>query len=703
MVSITEFSKLKGKDAGPRIATMVEQLFDLTQDQSRQILNRTIYRNILYYCGEQYLTFLHGNFFRPNLPKTMPTPVSNQIKDYVRAVKAMLLNQKLVPKVSPNTNEPEDQKAADLAGKLLTWMDGINDGELADEKVKLVVWLCCSGTAFLRTYPDMNAGRWIMTPKGDVRSGEVASRCVYPLSIKMDTIGETLRAKRWVGLQTLYAKEYVEDLFKVKIETGDVADITDYERKLMKFVAQVSPWKGEGLNQQVYEDDTESVLVREIEFKPTPEWPEGRYLVTCARKTLLDAPRLPIAVDGDEWYYTFTDFHFDHVPGRYWSDAPINDLISPQNNINQIDQLAAVNRKGLGRPRIVSPGKITLKELTSNQQGHAFLAVEYDPLIAGGKEPKIQPGTPLPDQIYEERAIHMTTIQDVSGDPKNILKGMAPSASSSGVQIDILRETAERGHYPDIDQFNRAMGRVYKKRLLVASEVYTDKRMIKITGRGNRQEIIAFRSSDLRGNTDVKLELDSGISTTRAGQTTTLIQLGEKGFLGPIDQNPELREEFLSRLGLSGYTSQTNEDITRAESENAAVSLGRPQGLLILDPEAIGEDGSPEVANMDPLFKYDDHAIHFKVHRRFILSGQFSELPMQARTILLAHADAHQTSLVMQIQQQMAAQAEQGAPGGPGAGPGNGTGNGGGPERRKSPTGNPMEHTETSMVKGGTQ
>lgn len=704
MVSIKELSAIKGKDSGPRLAGMVEQMFDLTQDQSRQILDRITWRNILYLCGEQYLTFMHGNFFRPNLPKNMPTPVTNLIKDFVRAIKAMLLNQKLVPKVSPNTNEPEDQKAADLAGKLLTWMDGINDGELAEEKEKLVVWLCVSGTAFLRTYPDMNSGRWIMTPKGDVRSGEVATRCVYPLSVKMDTIGDSLRAKRWIGLQTLYAKEYVEDIFKAKIDAGDVASLTDYERKMAKFVAQVSPWKGEGLNQQVYEDDTESVLVRELEFKPTKEWPEGRYLVTCARKTLLDVDRLPIQSEDDDWYYTLTDFHYDYVPGRFWSDAPINDLISPQNDINQIDQLAAVNRKGLGRPRIISPGTINLEEITSKQQSHAFLSIKYDPLLSGGKEPKIEPGIPLPAQIYEERAVKMTAIQDVSGDPKNIMRGQAPSAASSGVQIDILRETAERGHYPDIERFNRGMGRVYKKRLLVASEVYSDKRMIKIAGRGQRLEIIAFRASDLRGNTDVKLELDSGISTTKAGQTTLLMQLAKEGFLGPIDVNPELREEFLSRLGLSGYTSQSNEDIARAETENASVSLGRPQGLFIIDPEAIGPDGSPEVVNMDPLFKYDDHAIHFKVHRRFILSGQFSELKPQAKTILLAHADAHQTQMIMEIQQQQAAaQAQQGSPGEqPGQqGGGPGGGNSSPMQPRKTPMGNPMEQTETTMARGG--
>jgi len=700
MIKLKDISEIKTGQDGPKLAGLVEELFDIKNDLTRIILDRLCYRNLLYYLGEQYIEFVKqaGTFRRRVLPNYIPTPVKNEIKEYVRSLKAMLLNQKLVPSVSPNTNEPEDAKAAQIGKKLLEWMDTLFDEDFADQKEKAVIWLAMSGTSFLRTYPDMEAGKWFMTPKGQVNTGDVVTKAVVPFSVRLDNLGEDLKTKRWVGVQTLQNREWVEDTFKVKVETSPQPDVIDYERKLMKLVGQVSPWKGAGLETQVYQEDADFVLLREVEFRPTKERPEGRYVLTCHSKTLLDVDRLPIQVKDEIWYYTLTDFHFDYVPGRFWSDAPINDLISPQNGINEILQLLAENRKGVGRPRITSPGKISLKRIDEEKSGHSFLSIEYDPLLSGGKAPTIHPGIALPEQIMEELQLHVVSIQDMSGDPKNILKGHAPSAGSSGVQVDILRETAERGHYPDIDRFNRAMGRCYKKRLLVASEVYTDKRLIKIGGRGQRTEIIAFRAADLRGNTDVRLELDSGISTTRAGKTTLLMKLAEKGFLGPIDVNPELRQEFLTRLGLSGYTPQTNVDIERAEDENAAVSLGRPQRLMILDAEAMGEDGSPEVANMDPLFKYDDHQIHSMVHRRFILSGQFMELPVAARTMLLAHADAHQAVL---MQMQVMAQAAAGAGPGeeqPGAGE---VGGGPGKSRGKTPTGEPLPPTEAGFAKEG--
>jgi hypothetical protein len=186
---------------------------------TRQILDRITYRNTLYYIGEQYIEYVrNAGTFRKKLESItgfMPTPVDNEIKDFVRSLKAMLLNQKLIPKVNPNTNEPEDERAAELGANLLQWMDGINDGEFQDEKEKMVVWLALSGTGFFRTYPDMDGGEWFITKDGLLKTGEVVSRVVVPFSVRFDGMGERLQQKRWIGIQTLQDRQWVEDTFKV--------------------------------------------------------------------------------------------------------------------------------------------------------------------------------------------------------------------------------------------------------------------------------------------------------------------------------------------------------------------------------------------------------------------------------------------------------------------------------------------------------
>ena len=637
------------------LASKVLDLFDLRYDIGRQILDRITYRNILYYIGEQWMDFYPnaGTFKRKKLPSFIPTPVHNKVKDFVRSWKAMHLNQKLIPKVSPSTEEAEDRRSAQIASKVLGWMDTINDGEIENEKEIMVIWLALAGVGFLRTYNDRGLGKWFMGKDGLEKTGEVVTRTLIPFSVRMDYFGQSLQQKRWIGIQTLVAKEYAEDMFKTKIDSSDQEGrVIDYEKKLMDLVSQVSPWKGAGMESQISSsraDDKEYVLLREMEIAPTKQFPKGRYLIACADKIILDTDRLPIPSSEDSWYYTITDFHGDYVPGRYWSDAPTNDIISPQNTINEINQLLAINRKGLGRTRVLTPADISLTRL--NQGSHGFLVLKYDAFSSGGAKPEFQIGIPLPEQIVEEKRDAEAAIQDVTGDPKNILQGAAPSAGSSGIQIDILRETAERSHYPDLARFNRAMGKVYKKRLILAGEVYTEKRKAKIVGRGRRMEIIDFKGADLRKNTDVVLELDSGISTTRAGQTQLIMQLTKMNMFGDYSQNPELQEEILDRLGLSGIPTIANEDIQRAEAENADIAKGTKRPLMLIDSnQRDPQTGSPFIVSPDPIFVLDNHGLHFTIHRRFILGAEFTALDQNKQTTLIIHTQGHQFALMEQMQ-----------------------------------------------------
>ncbi|MCK4252563.1 hypothetical protein KAX97_14035, partial [candidate division WOR-3 bacterium] len=87
-------------------------------DGNRQVLETTWFRNILYYCGEQWLSWFseQGTFGRRyELNISEPTPVSNIIRDYVRAMKALILNKTYTTRVWPNSLEQKDKDAASLA------------------------------------------------------------------------------------------------------------------------------------------------------------------------------------------------------------------------------------------------------------------------------------------------------------------------------------------------------------------------------------------------------------------------------------------------------------------------------------------------------------------------------------------------------------------------------------------------------------
>lgn len=659
----------------------VEDFFNFDQDLYIQMLHRITFRNILYYMGEQWMNWAKKEqMFRRIIKKnSLPTPVSNIIRDYVRSMKALILNKDFSVSVWPNSEDVEDVQAARLGELVLKDMEAANDEEFLDEKEKVAMWTVLAGTTFFRTFPELDRGEWYLDDKGDMmKTGEVVSENVSLFNVFVDVMGETLNKKRAVGVQSVKPREWVEDTFHKALTTDEAEKATNYQKKLMKMVASVSPWKGSGLETLSDVEDDDMVIFKEIEYKPDIRYPNGRYVATCCGQMMFAHDKMPIPIDENgKWEYTCTDFHYYYVPGRFWSDAGVNDLISPQNTINQIDQALEVNRKSLGRSMVAMASRVEIKKISD--YGEHLLILKYDALTAGGAKPEFRQGVPLPAQVLDERNVHRQVAQEAAGDPKNVMRGQAPSAQASGVMVDTLREAAEQGHTPDVMRFYRGIKRTKRKSLILAKHLYTEERMLKVSGKGKKIEIHKFKGADLRDNTDVRLELSSGISSTKTGQVQMFLKLIEAGFFSAQSElEPEFRDELMRRMGLSGFADKTNSDVQRAQHENSQIAdaneeerfvdvevdAGGGKKLTIAvipgiflsmnDPKGTPEDpGETIVLSDDPKFKYDNHVIHFNTHRDFIISPEFRELSEDARYTLIGHTDLHKFGMKAQIEEAM--------------------------------------------------
>ena len=672
-----------------KVKEIVENLFDAQRNMTQQILERIWFRNILYYMGEQWFEWVRsGLTFQRVMPNAnIPTPVSNIIRDYVRSMKSLVLNKDFVVSIWPNSNDQDDAEAAEMGETFLRWLEAANDESHLDEKEKEIIWMVICGTSFDRTFATMENDSWAIDGQGvPISTGDVMSQHISPFNVALDHYGETLRAKRYVGIKSLKPREWVEDTFKIKVGEGAQEGPTvNYERRLATLVANVSPWKGDGLDTSDAENNTEDLVVfKEIEIRPTKKDPYGVYAAMVGDQICFNHKRLPIPMDvAGKWYYTLTEFHYQYVPGRFWADSGVSDLISPQNSINQIDQDLETNRKGIGRPLVIVPTDMNMRRLT--KYGQSLLVLQYDAMTSGGQRPEITRGTPLPPQVLNERDIHRGVAQDAAGDPKNVLRGQAPTQQASGIMVDILRDAAEQGHLPDIERFYRSLKRVKRKQLILAQEVYTEERLIKIPDQGGRAKAVAFKGADLRNNTDVRLELSSGAASTKTGQSQVLLKLTETGFFSSqSDLDPEYRQDILRRMGLSGFKDKRNVDMERAQGENQLIVNTKPDDLelahvpippddenyeddfleipimrgIFLSMGALEEDGEPVVISDDPLFKYDNHAIHYETHRRFLLSNEFRHLPGPIQEIAIAHTDVHKNMMEVMAQDAMVREAQ---------------------------------------------
>lgn len=658
-----------------------DDIFREDTDPGKTMREMGWFLNILFYLGEQWISWFdgHGFGFRFKMNPFEAAPVSNLVREYVRSMKALIMNKRYAVRVWPNSTEQRDRDAAELGGLFLRHLDSVQCNEIEDVKEMVALWTIMTGNGFARTYASKNNGCYVKRPDGKVICrGDIEVDNFIPFNVHVPILGDTLRNKRCVGMKGLKDKEWVEDTFKIKIVSGDHTDHEiEYEKKLLTILSKVSPWKGRGLVQDdiLTKENERLVMFKEMEYKPTERYPEGLYEVVVNRQVVSKKKRLPISVtrEGD-WEYTLTEFKYNYTPGSFWATGGVDDLISPQKVVNEVDKACGVNRKTFARPFLLTPVNLILKRLSLPGQ-EEFLSLQYDDRSAGGIKPEVVKGTPYPEQILKERQNHMESAQQAAGDPKNILRGQAPTSGASGVMVDILRESAELSHTPDIERFYRSWNRVKKKQLIIGQETYTESRTLKVTGEGNEIIIKSFKGADLYNNTDVRLEIDSGMSTTRAGQNELIRNLVQNNFFGPIHENPKLQYELLKKLGMSWVPISTSVHEERSRREHSMISgatvddiqvefdqKSKPVPLLDDLFYALYDEDLNEVKvwSHDKFFKLDDHGVHFEEHTKYILSKEFQSLPVANQTLLINHNDMHNYAIKAQQQQvmQQAMQAE---------------------------------------------
>ena len=614
---------------------------DPSLDKTRFLIELSWYRNILYYMGEQWLSWYDStNTFgrRYELGANVPTPVTNIIRDHIKSMKALVINKRFNYRVWPNSEEQIDKDAARLGEKLLYHLDKLDDNEIEDIKEMAAFWMVLTGNGFVRTYANLEEDK-------------VESDYVLPFNIIVPNLGRSLEKKAYIGIKSLKSRDWVEETYGIDVTNSESElGYIEYEQQLLKLVSNVSPWKGRGLELDMIEERPQDlVLFKEVEYQPSKMFPNGRYNVMAGDTIVKKQEKLPIPVKEKKWSYTVTHFPYNFTPGSFWATSGIDDLISPQNIINEVDQALAINRQSLGRPFILSDSELVYKRRSA--KGQALLEIIYNGRTGGGKPPQIHPGTPFPSQVLEERAMQHAGAQQASGDPKNILKGQSPTAGASGVMVDILTEAAEQSHAPDIQRFYRNWGKVQRKRLIITQTLWKNEHLIKVAGEGNIIMVKAFRGADLRHNTDVRLEPDNALSSTQAGRNELLVRLIQGAFFGDINQQPQLQRDLAEKLGLGRIPGEDNLHRDRAEYENGIITHGDEEDIskLALPSNPIeNENGEiPEAAftlfpeSFDPVFRFDNHAIHIEVHMSLILSREFRDLDLERQQNARGHLDMH--------------------------------------------------------------
>ncbi len=630
---------------------------------SRSKFERQWYLNLAFVDGRQYVNPIDvpNSGFRLTVPKAPPWRVRlvvNKIRTAVRTECSKLTVNRPIPVVVPATTEDEDFMAARVGEQLLKTEFATSS---FDKTYKSFVWWgVVTGNSYLKSYWNPNEIDPQVQPKATpikgsdgaplpnpvtgeplmqeppVVKGTICMERVTPFHIFVpDLLSEGLEAQPYV----IHAMTRTP--LSVKRDFPAIKNVTPDSRSTNTILeAAVLAPKG-------VDNNFDSVLVKEIWLKPFahPDFPEGGML------TIINGKVVQVQ---QKWPWPFKEFPFykyDGIPtGAFYTDSVVVDLIPLQKEYNRTKSQMIEIKNTMGKPKIIyAEGSINPRKISS-EPGQAI------PYKQGFTPPTVVPGVEVPATMGMELDRLTSDFDDISGQHE-ITRGNTPSQVTSGTAIAFLEEqdTSKLSYQVgSIEHCIEQLGRHYLK---YVSHYWSEERLIRIAGLDNYFEAKRWKGSDLRGNTDVRIQSGSALPYSKAARAAMITEFMTNGWIDPASGM-----EILNLGGFDKIMEDFLVDKRQAQRENMKLSdidvnilkamheppvdptTGQPQ----IDP-ATGQPVEAQPQASMPVNSWDNHAVHIQVHNQYRKTQQFELLDPAVKQEFELHVQTHQMAMQSQI------------------------------------------------------
>jgi hypothetical protein len=630
---------------------------------ARQPFENQWYINLAFANGKHYLSPINVTTAGMRLiaQKSPPWRVKltiNKTRTAIIKECAKLTMSRPIPTVVPATSEDEDYAAAKVAEHLL--QNAFNNGEFETTRKDWVWWGVVCGVSFLKTYWDPNSpdddlnqpsqnnkpatgmggqplmgsnGEPIVPSRGPVM-GKIQTERITPFHIYVpDLLSMELEKQPYLIHVMTRSKLWVEEAFKPAFKVTEDVRATNTIMESATLLTKGS------------ENVLDSVLVKEMWIKKNThkDFPEGG-LITVVNNQVVQVSR--------KWPCPFPEFpfyKFDRMlNGSFYSDSVVVDLIPVQKEYNRTRSQIIEIKNTIGKPKLVyQKGSLNPKQI-STEPGQAI------PYLAGFQPPVALPGAEVPTTMLAEIQTLSQEFDDITSQHE-ISRGDTPNnAVSSGTAISFLQEQDDTALNHPIGSIEYAMEMMGKHRLKYILKYWSEERTIRITGKDETFETKSWRGSDLRGNTDVKVQAGSALPFSKAARSAMVTEWIQLGLVDPIDGMEAMEVGYLQNV-----IDEQRIDKKQAMRENLIMSK------MELDPEILQSLVPPEGHTIDkatgqpidlngepwspqspfPVNSWDNHEEHIKYHNNFRKTQEFYLLDDIKKEIFELHVQTHQMAL----------------------------------------------------------
>ena len=514
----------------------------------------------------------------------------------------------------PNSSDMVDIAAAKIGTTLLAHNDYVNDIENLNEELKYE--LIRTGNAFRKWVWDTGAFGYIRREdrNGDSeavrQAGEVIGSVPSVFNIRPDPTAKTRSEWRWL----IELAEVTED---------SILDNFDITKEQLKHGAENDESKYVGMYEKEKEKDKDesTYIVKYYWEKSNKKYTNGRHLIIVG-KNILWRGENPCLGEIPYFHYGYKRYG-----NSLWHTGPLHHIQGQQREVNRMISIESEHIEGW-RAKIQIPMNALVKNGSYTKDALEIIEVDT---TKGDIKPI--PTPPLSPEVANHRDFLINSINQVANVHEVSYSQLPQYATRAPASLySMMLEQENLKIDPMIKRINKSLLEEGRLRLRLMEKYYKQERLVKIVGKSNEASITYFKGADLKGNTDVKLNIGVNIHQSKVVQQRLLLEL--KGQGAPIDWN-----KIFKLIGEGDIEQELRGDIadeTRAQRENQAFVSG--------DHKKSREQGGVFI------YLHDNHELHMDYHTNLAKSEEAARWPKERWDALNQHIMEH-FQIVMALKQ----------------------------------------------------
>jgi hypothetical protein len=634
-------NKTKKEDFNNKVIEWTQSAYKRCRTMRQQI-ERQWYLNLAFYIGRQNVTAIQagtGNtagtrLYIPPAPYYRSRPVINRIRPIIRTELAKLTAQKPTASIVPSTGEDRDLAAAQAGEQI--W-----DSVYRDKKIKSIfgrsmLWTLTCGVGFMKTYWDANKKDKAGQP------GDFCYETVSPFHIFIpDMLTQDLEDQPYVIHIQTKSPEWVKANYPQVNPVPNVMAADDILNDSFLNLVGAGDYR------------KNSILCYEVWAKPG----QVEFLPKGGMFTIIGDTIVQMVEGNPYMHQQYPYVKFEHIPtGRFYADSIIVDLMPIQREYNRTrgQMIEAKNR--MGHPQLLAAeGSVDASKINTEPGQVITYKLGYPP-------PEPLPLQNLPAYIVQESDRLLQDFEDISGQHA-VSKGQVPPGVTAATAISFLQEQDESMLSTTFGSIEDGFEKIGYQTLCYVKQYWNTQRTVKVVGRDGTFNVLSFAGSDLRDNTDIRIEAGSALPTSKSAKQALLMDLMSQGFIPP-----EKGLELMDVGGVQRLYEDIQVDGAQATRENMKMSTVTDQNLedylntfmgpmdpttgqqQLIDPntqaplvDAMGQPTAPPL--IVPVNSFDNHEAHIAAHNNYRKGQEYEELEQRIKDLFEEHVNQHMMAL----------------------------------------------------------